>query len=188
MGHIVISWIGNKIKSLRSQKNLSLNELSKQSRISKSLLSKIENSRTVPSLPVFIGLLEALDIAPKDFFEDMYLSNGKNYTLVKKHDQTVQQRENRQGFEYRTILNHSLSNFSIEIVHLHIEPHAKYEPTVTDGYEFKYMLKGQVEYMIGEESCHMEEGDSLFFDARTPHYPKTSNLEASILVVYFLFS
>ncbi|RJE72774.1 MULTISPECIES: helix-turn-helix domain-containing protein [Reichenbachiella] len=187
MNNIVVSWIGNKIKSLRNQKNLSLNELSNQSKISKSLLSKIENSRTIPSLPVFINILESLEVAPKDFFEDMYLKNGHNFTVVKKEDRKTIEKEDRVGFKYHSIINQSLLNLNVDIVHLTVEPHAKYEPTSTDGYEFKIVLSGKIEYIIGEESTLLQEGDSIFFDARIPHYPKAAEERVQLLVIYFLF-
>lgn len=187
MSTFVISWIGSKIKSLRNQKNLSLKELSDQSKVSKSLLSKVENARTIPSLPVFINILEALDIAPKDFFEDMYLKNGKNFTVVKKEDRLLIQKEDRPGFTYHSILNQNLLNLNIDIVHLSIKPHTTYEATTTDGYEFKLILSGQVDYMIGDESTTLNKGDALFFDARLPHYPKANDEEVEMLVIYFLF-
>ncbi|UXP32217.1 XRE family transcriptional regulator [Reichenbachiella agarivorans] len=187
MDNIVVSWIGSKIKSIRNQKNLSLKELSNQSKISKGLLSKIENSRTIPSLPVFINILESLEVAPKDFFEDMYLKNGKNFTIVKKEDRKEIEKEDRQGFRYHSILNQSMLNLNVDIVHLTVEPHAKYEPTSTDGYEFKIVLSGKIEYIVGEDSTLLEEGDSIFFDARIPHYPKAGNEKVQLLVIYFLF-
>lgn len=187
MSNMVISWIGSKIKSIRNQRNLSLKELSDHSKVSKSLLSKIENSRTVPSLPVFLGILESLDVAPKDFFEDMYLNQGKHFTVVRKNERIPIEKEDRFGFDYKSIISQNLLNLQIDIVHLTIHPHSSYDPAVTDGYEFKYVLKGEVRYIIGEESTLLKEGDSIFFDARNPHYPKAMNEEAQLLVVYFLF-
>ncbi len=67
-----------------SEKNLTIQQLSSRANVNKGLLSKVENSRTVPSLPVFITLIQSLDISLKEFFEDMVLINGRDYLLVKK--------------------------------------------------------------------------------------------------------
>ncbi|MEM9324127.1 MAG: XRE family transcriptional regulator [Bacteroidota bacterium] len=187
MSTFVISWIGSKIRSLRNQKNLSLKELSSRSQVSKGLLSKIENARTIPSLPVFINILEALDIAPKDFFEDMYLKDGKNFTVVRKHERELIHKEDRPGFVYHSILNQNLLNLNMDIVILTVEPHATYEPTLSDGYEFKLVLSGHIDYVIGEETTRLEQGDAIFFDARLPHYPKGNEEAVQLLVIYFLF-
>lgn len=187
MKNMVISWIGTKIKSIRNQRSLSLKELSANSNVSKSLLSKIENNRTIPSLPVFMNILEALDIAPKDFFEDLYINDGKHFIVVKKEDRQEIEKEGRPGFSYKSIINQNLLSLNIDIVHLTVKPNASYEATITDGYEFKLILSGEVEYVIGEETTVLTEGDAIFFDARTPHYPKASKEEVQMLVIYFLF-
>lgn len=184
---MVISWIGTKIKSLRTQQNLSLKELSDHSQISKSLLSKIENNRTIPSLPVFMNILEAMDVAPKDFFEDLYINDGKHYIVVRKEDRVSMEKEGRTGFSYKSIISQSLLNLNIDIVHLTVQQNASYEATITDGYEFKFVLSGEVEYVIGKEATKLSEGDAIFFDARTPHYPKPTKEEVQMLVIYFLF-
>jgi len=188
MGHYLTNKIGNKIKTIRNQQGLSLQELSEKSNLSKGLLSKIENSRTVPSLPVFFKILECLDTAPKDFFEDMYFNDGKSFEVVRKEEQVLFQKEGRAGFIYKSIINQNILDLNIDIMHLTVEPNAQYEPTITDGYEFKLVLQGKIDYVIGEEIAQLNEGDAIFFDARLPHYPKASNEEVKIIVVYFLFA
>jgi len=188
MGHFTINWIASKIKALRKQQNLSLQELSNHSKISKGLLSKIENSRTIPSLPVFINLLESLKTSPKDFFEDLYTYNNHSFEVIRKNDRQKIEKENRTGFIYHDIFNQNFSDLNVNIVYLTIEPNAQYEPAVTDGYEFKIVLKGFVEYFINGESVILEEGDAIFFDARQPHYPKANSVKAELLVIYFLLA
>jgi quercetin dioxygenase-like cupin family protein len=117
----------------------------------------------------------------------MYLQDGSSFLVVRKSDRKEIEKEGRVGFNYHSILNQNLLNLNVDIVHLTVAPHAVYEPTSTDGYEFKYILSGQIEYVIGEESTVLKEGDSIFFDARIPHYPKASSQKVEILVVYFLF-
>ncbi|HCX23525.1 MAG: DNA-binding protein [Flammeovirgaceae bacterium] len=186
MNHVIVGWIGNKIKSLRNQNNLSLKDLSNLSKVSKSLISKIENNRTIPSLPVFLSILEALNTSPKDFFDDMYLPDGKNSTVIRKADRMMIEKEGRQGFLYESILSQNLLNLAIDIEHLTISPNANYIPTSTDGYEFKLILSGSLEYVIDKESTTLHEGDAIFFDARLPHFPKSTSEEVKMLVIYFI--
>ena len=40
------------------------------------------------------------------------------------------------------------------------------------GYEFIYMLSGEVTYRHADRSYLMQPGDSLFFDAEAPHGPE----------------
>ncbi len=63
----VVSRIAQKIRSTRLKKNLTIQELADRTKVTKGLLSKIENSRTIPSLPVFVQLIQSLDISLKEF-------------------------------------------------------------------------------------------------------------------------
>lgn len=183
----VVTRIAQKIRSARLAKNLTIQELATRSHVSKGLLSKIENSRTIPSLPVFVTLIQSLDISLKEFFHDMVLINGKDYLHVRKGDYSLMEREGRTGFEYHHILSQNISSCTLEAVILTLEPGAKGKPTTTDGYEFKYMLSGTCTYQINNEVIKLEEGDSLYFDASVPHLPvNNSRRKVTMLVIYFL--
>jgi quercetin dioxygenase-like cupin family protein len=163
--------------------------LATRSNVSKGLLSKVENSRTIPSLPVFVSIIQSLDISLKEFFHDMVLTNGKDYLLVKKDDYTPLEREGRSGFHYQFILSQNITNCSMDAVLLTLEPGAKGKPTTTDGYEFKYILSGSCEYQINNEVILLEEGDSIYFDASIPHVPLNhSRKKVIMLVIYFILA
>ena len=59
----------------------------------------------------------------------------------------------------------------------------------TDAYEYKYVIRGKVEYHIENEKYVIDEGDSLFFDGRLPHKPANiGDTDALMLVVYFFIT
>lgn len=185
----VISRIAQKIKVKRLEKDLTLQELAIKSKVSKGLLSKIENSRTIPSLPVFVSIIQSLDLSLKEFFDDMILVNGKNFLHLKKSDYAPMEREGREGFNYLHIFSQALPNCTLEASLLTIEPGARAKPSTTDGYELKYILEGTCEYIIDRENILLEEGDTLYFDASIPHLPvNKSRKKVIMLVIYFLFS
>ena len=185
----MVSRMAHKIRATRLQKNLTIQQLANRSNVSKGLLSKIENSRTTPSLPVFIRLIQSLDISLKDFFEDMVLLNGANYLLIKKDQYTPMTREGRPGFCYHHILSQAIPSCTVEVTLLTVEPGSKGKSTTTDGYEFKYILQGNCSYQIHNEVIQLEEGDSIYFDASKPHCPVNDSAEKVImLVVYFILS
>ena len=183
----VVARIAQKIRSARLSKNLTIQQVASKSNVSKGLLSKIENSRTVPSLPVFISLIQSLDISLKEFFEDMVLHNGKDYLLIRKDQYAPMKREGREGFLYQHILSQTITNCTMEASLLTVEPGAKGRPTTTDGYEFKYILKGSCHYQINNDTILLNEGDSVYFDASKPHLPvNPSKKKVLMLVIYFI--
>lgn len=183
----VVLRIAQKIKQVRLQNNLTIQDVAKKANVSKGLLSKIENSRTIPSLPVFVGIIQALDISLKEFFDEMILLNGKDYMVVRKEEYKTVSKEDRHGFHYQHILSQSIPASTIETVLLTIDSKNSSKPTVTDGYEFKYVISGSCDYHINDEVVSLNEGDSIYFDASKPHFPKNKTKKKTImLVVYFL--
>jgi transcriptional regulator with XRE-family HTH domain len=179
--------VAKKIKALRSNQNMTLAELSRSASVSKGLLSKIENSRTVPSLPVFLGIVNALGVSLKDFFDGMDLLRGKEYLLIKKTDRQPMQKEEREGFKYSFVMTQHLPGSSMQAVILSVDPGARSKPFTTDGHELKFILSGYCDYYINEEIIHLEEGDAIYFDGNKSHMPVNRGMVPVVmLVIYFL--
>lgn len=179
--------IGKRIKSLRKERGLTLQILSERSLVTKGLLSKIENSRTIPSLPVLLKIIKGLELTAKDFFDNLAILNGKNYIHCKYENYQALQKEDRPGFDYKFILSQSILSSMLEVVLLTVNPGAKSQPTQTDGFEFKYILSGKCHYYVDGEEILLEEGDSIYFDASKPHNPVNKfRKKVTILVLYFL--
>lgn len=185
----IISRIAQKIRAKRMERNMTIQQLADKTKVSKGLLSKIENSRTLPSVPVLVDLIQALGISLKEFFEDMVLLNGKDYLLIKKEKYTFVEREGRAGFNYQFILSQSMMASTMEVVLLTVEPGAKGRPTTSHGFEYKYLITGECEYHVNNEIVKMETGDSIYFDASVPHLPvNNTNQNAVMLVLYFIIA
>ena len=54
--------LGKQLKKVRLSKNLSLKQVAEMSDVSTGLISKIENFRTTPSLPVLLKIMQSLEI------------------------------------------------------------------------------------------------------------------------------
>ena len=183
----MLSGIGKRIRKLRLDKGQKLTELAHLAGVSKGLLSKIENGRTVPSVPVLLSIIQSLEIQPKDFFTDMSFQPPQRYIHKSAADlQPMIKEEEAIGFNYQFILNQALSNYTIEAVTLEIAPGAKRELVSVDAYEFKYVLEGHINYQIEEEFIHLSPGDSLLYDGRLMHVPHNdTDRPAKMLVIYF---
>ncbi len=181
--------IAERIKEARQAKSFTLQQLAERCNISKGLLSKIENSRTIPSLPVFIAIVQALDLSLKQFFEDMIFQNGKTYLHIPAAEYTPLIKEDRPGFSYQFILTQPIPACGMEAVVLTVDANTTGQPTSTDGYEFKYILSGSCDYQIQNEIIHLQQGDTIYFDATRPHRPINRSAKPVVmLVVYFLIS
>ncbi|MDP1843127.1 MAG: XRE family transcriptional regulator [Sediminibacterium sp.] len=182
----IIIQISNRLKELRKEKDITLQELAMNAGVTKGLLSQIENSRTIPSLPVLINLIKALEIDLNNFFKDLHVQQNDKVIFRKASQYQSFEKENADGFHYQRIFSTYTQEYHIDYVLLTLDIDATRPMVSTNAYEFKYLLQGSVEYQIGDNKYSMEAGDSLYFDATEPHNPiNTGNEPAILLVIYF---
>lgn len=184
----IIIQISNKIKEKRKAKGITIQELADKADVSKGLISQIENNRTVPSLLVLINIIRSLNLDMNEFFNEIDQQQQSGKVIIRQQaDYQEFEKENAKGFLYKRILTKNVKNYPVDIVMLELKKGAKRAQTVkTDAYEYKYIVKGTVEYQVDNEKYLLKEGDSLFFDGRLGHKPANIGEEdALILVVYF---
>lgn len=184
----IVSNIAQKIRAIRLKKSLTIKQLAERTNVSKGLLSKIENSRTIPSLPVFVQILQSLDISFKEFFEDITLREEKNYFLIRKNDYKAIKTEGASDLDYRHIVTKIIPTASVEISLVNVKPGSNARARTSDGFMFKYVVNGLCEYILNKEVIPLSEGDSIFFNGSIPHLPTNkSDRDALMLVVDFRF-
>lgn len=185
MEDILLS-VGRKLQEIRKEKKMILSEVAQKANVSTALVSKIENGRTVPSLPVLLTLIQALDEDLSNFFRGVILKSDKNYFVIRKSENTPVEREEAEGFQYDLIFNRQLLSIGFEVVLLTLQPNATRKATMTDAFELKYITDGEVRYVIGEDVIDLKKGDSIYFDGRIPHNPQNISKSATtMLVIYF---
>lgn len=98
--------IGNQIKNLRIQKNLTQEELAERTNLSKGYISQVERDLSVPSMEVFFDILEVLGCSPKDFFDEKQEEQRVVYT---KDEITVYE-DDEKGYEIKWLVPESNEN------------------------------------------------------------------------------
>lgn len=179
--------IGKRIKEIRKNNKKTISDIALKAGVTSGLISRIENGRTIPSLPVFLKLVDALQTEMITFFEGISKVNGNNFLVTRKEEQTSIEKEDEAiGFSYNYIFSKQLNSVGFESVLLEVKPYSKRDKVVTDAFEFKYILTGECYYVIGDQEVLLKEGDSIFFDGRIPHVPINKGTVASkMLVVYY---
>jgi transcriptional regulator with XRE-family HTH domain len=185
----ILIQISNKIKDVRKEKNITIQDLANKAQVSKGLISQIENNRTIPSLPVLMKIIDALNLDLTDFFKDMSSRKkaANRIELKKPKEYKPFEKEYAKGFLYRRMFTRTIHGRPVDFVLLELKNGARRTRNVkTESLEYNYMIKGKLEYEIEDQKFIFQEGESLFFDSRMPH--KLSNIggvDATMLVVYF---
>ena len=179
--------IGKRIKKIRKEKKLTINQLANEASVSNGLISRIENGRTIPSLPVLLEIISSLHIDASHFFEGIENYTNEKFIHITPDNQQVIEKENESvGFTYKHIFNKSLNTFGFEAVILTVDPGSKRDTVITDAWEYKYVISGECTYIIDDQEVTVREGDSLYFNGRHPHVPvNRSNDKCTMLVLYF---
>lgn len=179
--------VGKQIRELRSDRGMYGKELADQADVSSGLISRIENGRTLPSLPVLLSIIEALDADPAQFFQGVAGTTDRPYVVVRPSDHEPFEKEEANGFRYELLFNERLTSIGFEAVILTLEPGSERDKVTTDAYELKYFLEGTCEFVIGDHTFTVEKGDLLYFDGRIPHVPKNRSDDIVRMLVLYLF-
>ncbi len=179
--------LGTAIRDRRKQAGRTLKYIAGLTGLSSGLLSKIENSRTIPSLPVLMKIAKALQVSLSEILRDVEGQLANPYILVRKTERKKAKRENKRGYHYETILTNTLNEGFIETAVIHLNDQATGSLITTDGDMFLYCLDGTMHLQLAEEHIRLDHGDAIFFDGRTPHISQHLGPgSASVLVIYLL--
>jgi transcriptional regulator with XRE-family HTH domain len=169
---LLLEAVGTQLRALRQAVSMTTSELAQAAGLSIAMLSKIENGQTSPSLATLQSLATALNVPMTAFFARY--DRKFDATYVKKgHGLVIDRRGTRAGHRYE-LLGHSLrSPLKIEPFLITLDASSDSYPVFQHaGYEFIYMLAGEVTYRHADRSYVLKPGDSLFFDAEAPHGPE----------------
>jgi len=178
--------IGKRIRILREEKGISLDELSNLTGFDVELLSNIENNIVQPQLGTVIRLSKALDSA----FGRLISGIGNRiYSITRKDEQKVVSRSTakkgqKQVYTYKSLAP-EVKGRHMEALIVQLEENPDKEVSVHDGEEFIYVLDGVVVLNIGEETFDLEPGDSAYYLSTTPHLVASKKGKATILAVLY---
>ena len=178
--------IGARIRSIREQKDVSLEELSKLTGFDVEFLSKIEKDEAQPQLGTVIKLSKALDSA---FGRIVSGVGDKLYSITRKDERKPTARSTshegrKEVYKYMSLAP-DVKGRHMEslIVQLEVNPDDKM--SIHEGEEFIYVLDGVVELKIGQETFELEPGDSVYYLSTTPHLIAAKQGKATILAVLY---
>lgn len=164
--------IGQEVRRLRERLGLTIAKLAKAADMSSGMLSKIENGSTSPSLASLLGLSQALNVPVSALFRQFEKSGAA--TFVKAGEGLeIERRGTRAGHQYLLLGHAPHGDLIVEPYLITLQDSSDVFPVFQhDGLEFIYVFEGEMVYRHGENTYPMNVGDSLFFDATTPHGPQ----------------
>ncbi len=180
-----LSAVGKTIKRIRKENKMSLKDVAEKSDVTAGLLSKIENFRAIPSLPVLQSISLALDVNLVDLVREVNTNEGKPYILIRKGEGDMEEREDSIGVSYELLITDAISNSYLRTVIVTVNPGVFREQVVTDCWEIDYILTGEITYKISEELVTLKEGDIIYYDGNFPHSMENKSDQAAKMITFY---
>ncbi|NPA90309.1 MAG: helix-turn-helix domain-containing protein [Chloroflexi bacterium] len=172
--------VGARLRSIRTQRGLSLRALAKASGLSLNTLSLIERNRTSPSVSTLQRIAAALGVPITAFFEEPHPARQVIYTPSDARPHVLLPGGHLER------LGSGLTGQCAEPFLLVLEPKGSSgrAPIVHLGNEFVFCLAGELTYEVGDTMYVLKPGDSLLFEAQLPHrWYNASTQETRALLV-----
>ncbi|MBN1679612.1 MAG: helix-turn-helix transcriptional regulator [Anaerolineae bacterium] len=172
--------VGQMIRTLREQRGLSLRALAKRSGLSVNAISRIEHGDNSPTVSSLHLLATGLTVPITAFFDEAH----EQATVFVPQNQRL--RSEGDGVV--------IESLGIGLRHQHLEPFMMtvspqrgniHEPIVHPGQEFVFLLQGELEYRVGDQTFTFNEGDSLLFEATQPHCFYNPGSQPAIVLLVF---
>ena len=176
--------IGERIKRLRLKKSMGLVELGKHTGLSASYLSQLETGRVVPTLR---NLARVAMVFSKDL---AYFFEPEPAAVFRIHRRSERVRMPQTGVEPPTYFFESLGYM---VPDRHMDPYfAEFIPLekgmeprahMHAGFEFLYVLDGELALKHGDHESVLEAGDAVYFDASAPHAYQCAGRRAAQAII-----
>ncbi len=165
-------------------RGMTLKALADAAGCSESLLSKVENGKASPSLPMLHRLVQALDTNIGWMFEETDGEEGIIFRRGSRPFITLDPLRRGDGITLERVIPYSAGHLlQCNIHHMAVGGQSA-GPIQHAGEEVGYVIAGDVELTIDDRAYLLSAGDSFVFKSERPHhYRNVGSAEASIFWV-----
>lgn len=178
------SRLAARLSSYRKLHGLSLEQAATRAGITKSYLSKLERGLSSPTIATLLRLAQALGTSAEQLIAEA--GQGDEIVLVKAGERMPFTRsDEREGYVYEAIaVNRSRKAMAPFIMTPPSSVSERPDLASHAGEELIFLVSGVMEVIFEDRVIHMEEGDSLYFNASIPHRSRSlGSAPAKALVV-----
>jgi transcriptional regulator with XRE-family HTH domain len=167
--------VAENLRDHRKRREMSLDQLSHATGVSRAALSQIETRKTNPTIGVLWKIASGLGVPFSDLIGESRLSLS-----ILRRDETQVLRSTDRKFQSRPLVP-AAGVSEIEMYELSLAARARHssEPHGPGTKELVVVLSGSLRMTVGDHTDELGAGDSVVFDANLPHvYENPGNAEA----------
>ncbi|MGB3368696.1 MAG: XRE family transcriptional regulator [Acidaminobacteraceae bacterium] len=172
--------LAKNLKSIRTEKNLSLDRLSKLTDVSKSMLGQIERGETNPTISTVWKIANGLKVS----FSSLIDETKSDTILIKQENQTPIAADEGKYIAYSLFPYSSSKQFEIYKIDMDEGCQLSSEPHPSGSYEYITVFSGKLMILASGEKYSLSKGDALKFKADCNHsYHNVSDETVSLSMV-----
>ncbi|MEO6984863.1 MAG: XRE family transcriptional regulator [Paralcaligenes sp.] len=159
-----------RLKYLRRTKHLTIDQLAQAAELSKGYISKLERGVSSPTVSTLLKLAMALDVSVGKLLGEE--GDEERICVVRKNERQyipVQTEANGLSALEALASKRTIKLMEPFIVRPPMELSEPIEMSQHAGDEFLHVIRGKVEVKMDDRTITLSAGDSLYFDATTPH-------------------
>ena len=156
----VLGAVGPRLRALRTERNLTLGDVSSASGVSVSTLSRLESGQRRPNLEILLPLARLYGVPLDDLVGAPPTGDPRIHLRPITHSgMTAVPLTRRPGGlqAYKMVLAGEARG-------------AEPDPRVHEGYEWLYILNGRLRLVLGDNDFELRPGEAAEFDTHTPHW------------------
>jgi transcriptional regulator with XRE-family HTH domain len=158
--------VGDKIRLLRLKQNRTMQEIADACGLSKSMISKIENNKTIPSVAALVKIAGSLGTTISGLLEQESWAKTIVNTKQEAEMQMVKTEKGYSIFPFASkFADKKMQPFLFSAKKGEVIPHLLSH----EGEEFVYIVEGTLQMQVGENEYILKKGDSLYFNALQKH-------------------
>ena len=156
----VLAAVGPRLRALRKQRGVTLEQLADSTGISVSTLSRLESGRRRPTLELLLPLARAHHVPLDELVGAPASGDPRIFPRPIKH-----------GGSTWLPLTRNPGGPSVfkQIIPANPNPPGHAGQQVHDGYEWLYVISGQLRLVLGGKDFTLTAGEAAEFDTRIPH-------------------
>lgn len=157
--------LGARLRHARESSRLSLGEVAERSGVTKSFLSRVERDMTSPSIASLVGICDALGLSLAELFQ------APQTTLVRRSDRPRVADLPKAADVVDTLLTPA-DERHVTVLESAVSPGASGGDvlyTLPSECEVCFVLQGEIEVQVEDETFALQQGDALTFGAAVPH-------------------
>ena len=160
--------LAQRIRTARTDRQLTLGQLAERTGLTKSVLSKFENFRVTPSLGALGNIAEALGVTMSELLDGV--DERPRMVVVRKGERLPLERDRPASRIRYNALAHKRRDKVMEPFLLEIPSGiARSRRLAHEGEEFIMVLNGSIDYEYGDERVRLDEGDCMYADGSVEH-------------------